>query len=46
MAGQLPLIVFFAFKQLPQAPRPTLYVIVMQLVAAFAAVAPVYWLGL
>ena len=46
MAGQLPIIVFFAFKQLPQAPRPTLQVIAIQVAAAFAALAPVYWLGL
>jgi hypothetical protein len=46
MAGQLPIIVFFAFKRLPEAPRPTLQILAAQIAAAFAALAPVYWLGL
>ena len=46
MAGQLPIIVFFAFKQLPEAPGRALPILAAQIVAAFAALAPVYWLGL
>jgi hypothetical protein len=41
VAGQLPLIVYFALRYLPQAPRPTLVVLALQLGAAVLAVAPV-----
>ena len=46
MAGQLPFILFFAAKWLPQAPRPAIAVIVLQAVAILAACAPVYYFNL
>jgi len=46
MAGQMPVIVFFAIKWLPRAPRPTLCVLGMQAGAVLASMAPVYFLGL
>ncbi len=42
MAGQLPVLIFFAIKWLPRAPRQTLYVLALQAGAAVAAMAPVY----
>lgn len=46
MAGQLPVLLFFAIKWLPRAPKQTLYVFALQLGAALAAMAPVYFLRL
>ena len=46
MAGQMPLLLFFAVKWLPRAPRQTLYVLALQVLAVLAAIAPVYFLGL
>jgi hypothetical protein len=46
MAAQLPIVAFFAIRWLPQAPRQALPVLVLQLGAALAALAPVYFLGL
>jgi len=46
MAGQLPILAFFAIKWLPRAPRPTLLLLALQVGAALAAVAPVYFLNL
>jgi hypothetical protein len=46
MAGQVPVIVFFAFKWLPRAPGYTLSVLAIQAGAAIAALFPVWWLGL
>jgi hypothetical protein len=46
MAGQLPLLLFFAIKWLPRAPKQTLYVLALQAGAVLAAMAPVYFLGL
>ena len=46
MAGQLPIIAFFAIKWLPRAPRPTLGVLALQAGAAIASMAPVYFLNL
>jgi hypothetical protein len=46
MAGQLPLIAFYAIKWLPQTPKQALQIIGVQVVAALAAVAPAYLLGL
>ena len=46
MAGQLPVILFFAAKWLPQSPRPALAVLALQAVAMLAACAPVYILNL
>jgi hypothetical protein len=46
MAGQVPLIAWFAFRWLPRVPRQAIPVLVVQLVAVAAAAAPVVWLGL
>ena len=46
MAGQLPVLAFFAVKWLPRAPRQTLYVLGLQAGAVLAAMAPVYFLNL
>lgn len=45
MAGQLPVVAFYAVKWLPRAPRTALLVLAVQVGAALAALAPVYWLG-
>ena len=45
MAGQIPILIFHAFKWLPRSPKAALPVIGVQLGAAFAALAPVYLLG-
>jgi hypothetical protein len=45
MAGQLPVVAFFAVKWLPKDPRTALRVLALQAGAALAALAPVYWLG-
>jgi len=44
MAGQIPIIAFFAFKWLPRTPREALLVLVLQGGAALMALAPVYLL--
>jgi hypothetical protein len=46
MAGQAPVVAFYAVKWLPRAPKRTLLVLGVQAGAALAALAPVYWLGL
>jgi hypothetical protein len=46
MAGQLPMVAYFALKWLPQAPGQALRVLGLQVVAAMAACAPVYWFQL
>jgi hypothetical protein len=46
MAGQVPVVAFYAIKWLPRTPRTALKVLAVQVGAALAAVAPVYWLGL
>jgi hypothetical protein len=46
MAGQIPVIAFFAIKWLPRTPRPALYILVLQGVAALGALAPVFFLHL
>ena len=45
MAGQLPIVAFFAIKWLPQSPRQALSILVLQAAAGLAALAPVYFLG-
>ena len=45
IAGQLPIVAFFAIKWLPQAPKEALSVLVLQALAGLAALAPVYLLG-
>ena len=44
MAGQIPIIVFFAIKWLPKTPKPALLVLVLQGSAVILALAPVYLL--
>ena len=44
MAGQIPVILFYAVKWLPRTPRTALQVLEVQVGAALAALAPVYWL--
>ena len=46
MAGQLPVIVYFAAKWLPKKPKETWLVLILQLAAAILAFAPVYFLEL
>ncbi len=46
MAGQLPVLLFFAIKWLPRAPKQTLGVLALQAGAAIASMAPVFFLGL
>ncbi len=43
MAGQLPVVVFFAARWVPRAPRPALEVLAVQVAAALAAAFPVWW---
>jgi hypothetical protein len=45
MAGQLPVIAFFAVMWLPRAPRQALLVLALQLAAGIAAAAPVFLLN-
>ena len=44
MAAQVPIVMFFAIKWLPRAPRETLLVLALQAGAVIAALASVYWL--
>lgn len=46
MAGQLPVLAFFAIKWLPRAPRQTLYVLGLQAGAVLASMTPVFLLHL
>ena len=41
MAGQTPLILYFAIKWVPESPRRAVPILVGQLLAAAAAIAPV-----
>jgi len=43
MAGQLPVVAFFAIRWLPARPRPALLVLGLQAGAALAALFPVWW---
>jgi hypothetical protein len=45
MAAQIPIIAFFAIRWLPQSSRSALPVLALQVVAALAALAPVYFLN-
>jgi hypothetical protein len=45
MAGQLPIIAFFAIKWLPKNPKPALVVLALQAGAGLAALAPVFYFG-
>jgi hypothetical protein len=46
VAGQLPVVAFFAIRWLPRAPRSALPVLAVQALASLAALAPVYFLHL
>jgi hypothetical protein len=46
MAGQAPIIAFFAIRWLPQTPRQALPILALQVAAALAAMAPVFLLHL
>jgi hypothetical protein len=46
MVGQVPVLVFFAARWLPRAPRPAAGVLALQFLAALASIAPVYLLHL
>lgn len=46
MAAQVPILVYFAFKWIPIAPKQALLVLGLQLCAALLAAAPVYLLRL
>ena len=46
MAGQLPIVAFFAIKWLPRIPKQALVVLTLQVGAGLAALAPVFYLGL
>ena len=46
MAGQVPIVAYFAMKWFPQTPRNALGVLALQFIAALAACAPVYWFKL
>jgi hypothetical protein len=43
MAGQVPVAAFFAIKWLPTEPRQALPILGLQVVAALAAIFPVWW---
>jgi hypothetical protein len=45
MAGQVPVIAFFAIKWLPGEPKRALPVLALQIAAAFAAAFPVWYFG-
>ena len=44
MAAQVPIVAFFAFKWMPESPRRAVPVLVLQAIAAVAALAPVFLL--
>jgi hypothetical protein len=44
MAGQIPIILFFAVRWAPESPRHAVPVLALQVVAALAALAPVFLL--
>jgi hypothetical protein len=44
MVGQVPVVLFFVIKWLPQSPRKALPILALQVGAALAAMAPVFLL--
>jgi len=46
MAGQAPIMAFFAIRWLPQAPKQALPILILQVGAVLAAMAPVFLLHL
>lgn len=45
VAGQLPIVLFFAIRWLPAAPRRTFSILALQAGATLLAIAPVFALG-
>jgi hypothetical protein len=45
MAAQVPIVLFFAVRWVPQSPRHGLRILGLRLLAAVAALAPVFMLG-
>jgi hypothetical protein len=45
MAGQLPVIAYFAIAWLPRVPRAAVVVLTLQAIAVIAATAPIFILG-
>lgn len=45
MAGQIPVILFFAARWIPEAPRRAMPILFLQIAAGIAAAAPVFVLG-
>lgn len=45
MAGQLPIIAYFAFRWLPVEPRQTLIILAIQLAAGLSSAFPIWWFG-
>lgn len=45
MAGQVPIVLYFAGRWLPQSPRQAVPILALQIAAALAALAPVFLLG-
>ena len=46
MAGQVPVVAFFAVKWVPRTPRQALPILALQAVAGLTALAPVYYFNL
>src|SRR5262245_56286776 len=46
LAGQLPIVAFFAMKWLPKEPKQAVMVLALQAVAGLAALSPVFLLHL
>ena len=46
MAGQVPIVAYFAFRWVPKLPRQALTVLAVQIFAILAACAPVYYFHL
>ena len=46
MAGQVPIVAFFAIKWLPRAPKEAVAILALQAGAGLAALAPVFLLDL
>jgi hypothetical protein len=46
MGAQAPIVVFFAIRWLPQAPRQVLCILALQAGAAFVSFAPVFFFNL
>jgi len=45
MAAQAPIVFYFALRWVPEAPRQAAQVLACQVLAALAAMAPIYLLG-